>query len=219
MDIKADDFKLIIQEEFNSPLNGRLLVINNPLLGLNVITDDKTVISGQAMDIIWEKGILQVNKLLVASNFRPIRNCLILGLGVGNNIKQIRKYWPNTKVIGVEVDPVMLTIGKKYFDLNPKEKRVEIVLADTAGFVPKTNFDLILVDLFIGNTVPQQFESKGFLEKIKHILNPNGVVIFNRITSRDQKRPTLEFKNALTKRFSRINEVYFHNNSLFLCQK
>jgi spermidine synthase len=214
---KPEDFKLTVQEEYVSTYNGRLLIVDNPLLGLNVITVDKTVVSGQVMEHIWEKALAQIKNELT-KNGKPFPNsALILGLGAGNNVRQLKKYWPKIITTGIEIDPVLLSIGNKYFDLN--KNAVEIILTDVTQFKTHKKFDLILVDLFVGSLVPRKFEEPSFLNKIEKWLSPEGSVIFNRIVSSNHKGQTLTFKKTLIKRFPKVLEMPFFHNLLLFCQK
>ena len=43
-------------------------------------------------------------------------------------------------------------------------------------------YDLILLDLFIDNTVPADFETSDFLGKLAMRLNTKGLVLFNRLS-------------------------------------
>ena len=214
-----DSRNLKVVEIINSPINGTLLVITNPILGLNVITENKIAVSGAVMGSIWEKALDRVSNFpaLPAGGQFSVSSCLILGFGVGSNVKQVKKFWPKANITGVEIDPVMVDIGKKYFGLT--EGDAEIVIADAFNFASNKKFDLILVDLFIGDTIPRKFESNKFLKLVLRLLTNNGIVAFNRIYSGDHKDDSTKFKNKVSKIFRTINKIYYRKNLLFICQK
>lgn len=129
--------------------------------------------SGKWVERVWNKTLRN----------RRYKNVLILGLGCGTVVKIIDK---SAKIVGVEFDPVMIDIGKKYFDLE-KYANLEIVCEDASKYVKKTKkiFDLILVDLYVGQEFPKEFESDEFLKKLSQIVSKNGTVIFNRLTGKN----------------------------------
>lgn len=126
--------------------------------------------SGQIIKQIWRSPLKKFHN----SQF-TIHNSLVLGLGGGSVVGSVQKYWPEAKIIGVEIDPEVIKIGKKYFGLD-KIQSLKIIQANAIDFVKKTKekFDLILVDLYIGhNRVPMADIN------LKKILTENGVIIFN----------------------------------------
>ena len=58
-----------------------------------------------------------------------IKKILVLGLGAGSIVKVINKYFPKSKITAVEIDPMMVEIGKKHFDLE-KARNLEIIIGD-----------------------------------------------------------------------------------------
>lgn len=117
--------------------------------------------SGKMVETLWEKSL---------PNTLCPKNILILGLGCGVVTKVLAKKYPGAKITGIEIDPVMLEIGKKYFDLTG----VKIILGDATKMLKKLKqkYDLILVDTYLGD---QAVEIPGLAK----ILTKDGIVIFN----------------------------------------
>ncbi|MEP7196628.1 MAG: fused MFS/spermidine synthase [Saprospiraceae bacterium] len=110
-------------------------------------------------------------------------NTLVLGLGLGSiPIMLERIFHVKTLYTILEIDPTIIQLFKKYVQ---KELRSEIQLIheDAFEFINKNKiqYNLICVDLFIDNEVPQIFEQLDFLEKLKKSLCPGGILIYNRI--------------------------------------
>jgi len=126
---------------------------------------DGLIESGDIMTTIWKKGI----KSLLPKYFRP-QKILLLGLAGGCNARLINQYFPKSQITAVEIDPYMVEIGKKYFRLG-KVKNMEIVIADALTFVnelkAKDQFDLVMVDCFVGKAIPEKLESVAFFQKLK----------------------------------------------------
>lgn len=121
--------------------------------------------SGPLVKAVWKNALKNVT-------IAP-KNVLILGLGCGIAAKLISKKFPNALIIGVEIDPVMIEVGKKYFDLE-KIPKLKIVCKDAKTFLGKNKkkFDLILVDVYLGNK-PTIFK---FLPLTRH-----GIALINHL--------------------------------------
>jgi len=170
--------------------------------------------SGAFIGGIWKKALKKVSHSPFA-----IRHSLILGLGGGTVAQLVNKFWPDAKMVGVEIDPAVIRFGKKYFNLD-KISNLEIVNADAVEWVEKRGkFDLILIDVYLADKVPQSCETEEFLRKIKRLLSPSGLVIFNRLFYKEKKEETREFIGKLEKIFSRISFVRTSSNLLTLSQK
>jgi spermidine synthase len=131
--------------------------------------------SGFLVEKLWEKalGNLPAGKAGVA--MEQCNNALVLGLGCGSILKPLQKKFPKAKIIGIEIDPVMINLGEKYFDLD-KVENLKIVCQDAKVFLQKTKqkFDLILVDAYLG-------EKRVNFNNLKKFLNKNGVILVNKL--------------------------------------
>jgi len=73
--------------------------------------------SGGIIKGIWKKP------LRFAQGKLSVSNCLILGLGGGTVVQLIKNRWPEAKIIGVEIDPEIIKIGRKFFGLGEIKNR------------------------------------------------------------------------------------------------
>ncbi|HBP39736.1 TPA: hypothetical protein DD450_02545 [Candidatus Woesebacteria bacterium] len=165
--------------------------------------------SGGVVESIWKSTLKKINN-------KDIKNCLILGLGGGTVVKLIRKKYPNVKIVGVEIDPLMVKLGNTYLGL--EESKVDIKIQD-AFKLTKGIFDLIIVDTYCGNKFPKKFESEKFLNNIKKILSNHGLVIFNRLFYKDNRKDALKFGEKLKQNFKIVDFFYPQANLMFICRK
>lgn len=171
--------------------------------------------SGGILYSMW-KGATKV--LSSKYHVSGIKNVLILGLGAGTVAEVINKKWPDAKMVGVEIDPVMVDIGKKYFNLNDV-KNLKIVIDDAIKLKSSENFDLIIVDLYKGYAIEKKIKSERFLQKIAQLLEKNGVVIFNVISRQNDNfeasifldKLHVIFKDNFCKRII-VNDIFFARN-------
>ena len=139
--------------------------------------------SGPLVRDIWQKAI---KGLPPPGRGEALRNVLILGLGCGIAAKLLIKKFPQAKITGVEIDPVMIEIGKKYFNLLD----IKIKITDAKKFIKTTKqkFDLILVDTYLGG-------KQVLLKNLKNVLAKEGVVLVNKLEN--LKNEVLIFKAPL----------------------
>lgn len=127
-------------------------------------------------------GLQQVlNYGLDQISLASVRSVLVLGMGGGSVIESLRtKYKYTYPIVAVEIDPVVIEIAEDEFGIT-KYNDLEVVCADAATFLEETeqNFDLIIVDLFIGQHVPERFYGKAFWQDIEKHTNKSGKILFN----------------------------------------
>jgi len=89
----------------------------------------------------------------------------------------------------VEIDSMMTKIAKEEFGLNIYEKRLKIYHQDGRSFLNKSEnkYDAILIDAFKGSNVPFELTTYESFLKCKDMLNDNGLVIVNIISSLEGK--------------------------------
>lgn len=153
---------------------------------------------------------------------RPPQNILLLGLGGGTVVKMLQKKFPDTHITAVEIDPVMITIAKKYFKIKPSSK-LKIVQADAFKFVTTNNlqpnsYNLILVDLFAGDSQPAQLHTHQFHKDLKKILSQYGQIIFNCLFFDHHKINTEKFIEKIENEYEEIKLIRSLSN-LFVIAK
>lgn len=193
-----------ILEEQKSKYNGDLKVVRSLGLGTYIQSDGLTQ-SGGIVESIWKSTLRKIK-----SAKTQINDCLILGLGGGTVVKLIRKYWPEANITGVDIDPVIVELGKKYLGLN--ESDVDIKIGDASKFT-KEKYDLVIVDLYNGYNFPKKFEDDYFLKS----LTKNNLVIINRLYFGDKRPLAVKFGLKLQKIFKGVEYYYPEANLMFLC--
>lgn len=112
-----------------------------------------------------------------------LKNLLVLGFAMGSVPYMLeRVFGQKIYCTGVEADAKIIEWAAKY-TLPSFANPVKLIHDDAFVFVEKCDqqFDLIVIDLFLDDLVPTQFESLDFLKKTKQMLTPNGLLLFNRL--------------------------------------
>jgi len=110
-----------------------------------------------------------------------IRSALVLGAGAGDVIGILRsRYMQDGPITAVEHDPVVLRIGRKYFNLG-KWKNIELIESDAFEFIAsnKSTYDLVVMDIFEGLDVPPVFLNSEFYHLLCRAVEPGGMLVFN----------------------------------------
>ena len=203
-----------VLEKVKSPINGEIEVIRSLAFGTYIQVANLTQSGGILFDV-WKKPLKKV-----AGSKKQVASVLILGLGGGTVVKLVKKFWPEAKITGVDLDPIMIELGKKYLGLD--EKVVEISISDAFNFLATydsqhtTKFDLILIDLYVGDDFPKKFESENYIQRTRTILASGGIVIFNRLYYGEKRKVAVKFAVKLEKSFSRVEYFYPEANVMFI---
>ena len=166
----------LVLEKISSPLNGEISV-REDLFGKRELMIGGVAQSGGLVEKLWQQ-FFQVQ----STNYK-VQNCLILGLGGGTAAKLLSAKFPQAKITGIEIDPKVIELGKKYFGLG-EIPNLKIMVGDAINLIQSTehrvqSFDLVIVDLYIGQDFPPGAQNEAFLGKVASLVNKGGRVIFN----------------------------------------
>ncbi len=129
--------------------------------------------------------VFNYTKLLMSSLLlqpKP-KKILIIGLGGGTLSNVFYQLYPHSEIINVELDEAVTKVARQYFGYFENEK-ISTAHQDGRIFVKrarlkKQQFDLIILDAFNGDYIPEHLLTKEFLTEIKAILTDNGVLAAN----------------------------------------
>lgn len=161
--------------------------------GKLLLDTQKVNYSNGALKQVMDFGLHKIG----VSQIKSSQNILVLGVAGGSVLDLLyHKYQYTGQVIGVEIDAEIIRVAKEYFQLD-NYPNTHILSEDAYQFEPKVNqaFDLIIVDLFIEDTIDPKLFTKVFQIKLNSWLNNHGKILINTIitTQEDQKRNDLFF--------------------------
>ena len=156
---------------------------NSPY-GRLVVTDD----SGQltfyenGVPVISTHNIDQVEETVhYAMIQRPnARQVLLLGGGVAGTAREILRYGVG-EVTYVEIDPLIITAGRRFLPENLADARIRTVATDGRRFVQRTGgrYNVVIVDVPDPSTSQlNRFYTAEFYAEVRRILTPDGVLAF-----------------------------------------
>lgn len=128
-----------------------------------------------------------------------ISDVLILGFGLGSIPFMLEKVFKQKyRYVGVEKDEVIALWASQYV-LPELRSPVELQLTDARIFTKLCGeqFDLIVMDIFVDDEIPDEFETTDFLQTLKDLLRPEGILLYNRLAAQPEDR--------------RISKAFFEN--------
>ena len=122
---------------------------------------------------------------------RPgLRKVLGIGLGGGTSARQFTAYYPEVEFDTVEIDPVIVDVAQRYFDVVPDE-RLRLHVGDGRAFIRRSEkqYDMITIDAYTrgryGATIPAHLVTREFFQEAAQRLNDGGILHFHCFVGRD----------------------------------
>ncbi len=111
---------------------------------------------------------------------RPLERVAILGNAAGTTARALGVYYPDARVDGVELDPAVSRVGRRYFGMD-EIPRLTVHDADARPFLRSTDtrYDLIVVDAYHQPYVPFYLATREFFRLVRDHLAPGGIVALN----------------------------------------
>lgn len=114
--------------------------------------------------------------------FNPApQHALMVGLGGGSLAKFVYHRLPQTTVEVLEINPDVVAIARRYFQVPSGDERLTVRVCDAAEFMERegTRYDVILVDGYDDDEPPPSLSSRQFYLACRYRLAPGGVVVVN----------------------------------------
>ncbi|GIJ96879.1 spermidine synthase [Capnocytophaga stomatis] len=159
--------KSAINKSIDVVLRGGRLVLDTP----------NTNYSYGSLQRILRLGLRKIG----FSEVQKMQNILVLGLAGGSVVKTLVDEVGYTgKITAVDIDAEIVNVAKTYFNLG-KISNLEIVIDDAQQFVQKTKskYDLIIIDVFQDDMMPEFLFSSKFTNQVLSLLTSNGKILFN----------------------------------------
>ncbi len=112
---------------------------------------------------------------------------LIVGLGGGTLPMGLRGFLPDAAIDVVEIDPAVVKAALDYFPFK-EDANLKVHTDDGRVFVKKaikagTKYDLVMLDAFEDDYIPEHLLTREFLQEVKSIMTPGAVIAANTFSS------------------------------------
>ncbi|OAN52262.1 hypothetical protein A6A04_00790 [Paramagnetospirillum marisnigri] len=119
---------------------------------------------------------------MIGAGTRPLvdspRRALVLGFGAG----VVPSYFASqgAQVDAVEINPEMERLARDHFGFRPRPD-IRVVTADARTFVQgcRGEYDVVSIDLFFGDGIPEHLTTREFFADVRNCLAPQGVIAMN----------------------------------------
>ena len=200
-------------EERSSPYNKVLQVILKN--GRYQLCTENAIYSYDDLYTNFAKAFAAINV-----SKRSINDVLLLGLGLGS-IPFIleKKFGMDCQLTAVEIDEEVVDLAHHYVlkDLNMS---INAICTDARLFLQMDSqqYDLICMDVFEDDRIPDDFLEQTFLEQIKARLNPSGIFLFNHLalTQKDKQMATEYYTRVFLPFFPNATYIDADSNYVFL---
>lgn len=145
---------------------------------------------GQGIHSEWNATDLNYGgpwqEFLVGPFFNPppyhppqVKSIAIIGLAAGTVARQATAVFGSIPMDGFEIDPAIIDVGRKYFDMNMPN--LNAVAEDGRVGLEQSNetYSLIAVDAYRPPYIPPHLTTQEFFELTREHLTPDGVLTVN----------------------------------------
>jgi predicted membrane-bound spermidine synthase len=144
---------------------------------------------GQGVHSIYNPNTLQYNgpwdQFLVSpyfyANRKPsdVKRVAIVGLAAGTTARQMTAVYGSIPIDGYELDPKIVEVGRKYFDMNMPN--LNIIIGDGRLNLERSEqkYDIIAVDAYRPPYIPPHMTTQEFFQIAASRLTDNGVLTIN----------------------------------------
>jgi spermidine synthase len=111
---------------------------------------------------------------------RPLRHALVIGNAGGTTARALTAAYPGVQVDGVELDPALTDLGRRYMGMNDIPG-LRVITADGRTYLSTTDtrYDLIVVDAYRQAYIPFYLVTKEFFQLVRDHLEAGGAVALN----------------------------------------
>jgi len=157
----------------------------------------------------------------------PGRRALLLGLGLGSIPLMLEQHFQRQfQYTAVEIDESVIYLAQKYV-LSRLSAPMELIAADAFAFVQQCQerFDLIAMDVFLDDIIPDHFKTVDFLQQLADLLEPNGLLLYNCLayTPKDIAQAQQFYESTFQTVFKsgtylplRVNWMFFSDQDILL---
>jgi predicted membrane-bound spermidine synthase len=149
---------------------------------------------GQGIHSVWHLTDLEYagpwEQFLVAPFFNPpqggvayspedVKSMAIIGLAAGTIARQASAVFGSLPIDGFEIDPQIIEVGRKYFDMN--EPNLNAIPQDGRWGLEQSSrrYTIIAVDAYRPPYIPWHMTTREFFQIGRHHLTEDGVLVIN----------------------------------------
>ncbi len=131
-------------------------------------------------EMVFSYTRMMMTGLLLRPNPERI---LMIGLGGGTLPAALAELYPDSEIDVVEIDPAVVRVAAEFFGYAPSANTT-VATQDGRVFIKRAalrgdTYDLIMLDAFNGDYIPEHLMTREFLQETRSLLTPGGAVVAN----------------------------------------
>lgn len=207
-----------VSSAFSNPLSFKIKAEYTSMFGnIKVAVVDQKDGSGSPEKYFIQDGLMQnrttlentsvsmytyVLETLVHTFVPEAKDVLVLGLGAGIVPRHFKQDGKNVSV--VEINTAALKAATNNFGFD--KSGIQIFLEDARTFVRncETGYDAAVVDLFLGDGVPDYLMTKEFFADLKNCIKPGGAIVMNTFFDENDEVPNLRLLATVASSFPKL---------------
>src|SRR5207244_13572494 len=103
----------------------------------------------------------------------------VIGTAAGTMCREVTHVYVQGSIDGVEIDPSIVDVGRKYFAMNEPNLHVHIQDGRTYLETTQAQYDVVAIDAFQQPYIPFQLTTREFFSTIRSHLSSTRVVALN----------------------------------------
>ncbi|MEP7290028.1 MAG: fused MFS/spermidine synthase [Chloroflexota bacterium] len=165
--------------------------LQKPLARLPVGTRLLLLNEGEGIHSVWSPGatfyggtwdMFMVAPFFNAPPYMPqnVKSLCIVGLAAGTIAHQYTAaFGTQVQIDGIEIDPEIVEVGRRFFDMNQPNLNVIIEDGRLALHQSTKHYDVVGIDAYRVPYVPWNLTTVEFFRDVRDHLNPQGVAVIN----------------------------------------
>jgi spermidine synthase len=145
-------------------------------------------------------------------------NALILGFGTGTLAVVHEALNPEVRIVGVEIDPRILALGRRYFDLERLDNIDSVVVADARPFLRRDPrvYDAIEIDIFRSSEIPFYLVTREFFTEARAHLSSAGALAMDVFDATTGRKVATSVARTLGTVFEEVQVIRVEESSFLL---
>ena len=153
-----------------------------------------------------------VGPYLNAPPFRAdeVESLLLIGLAAGTIPRQYTTIYGDMPMDGIEIDPEIIAVGARYFDMNAETMPALRTIAGDGRYMLRQlerQYSVIGIDAYRPPYIPWHLTTIEFFQEVKRLLNDDGVVTVNVGRTDTDRRLVDALTNTLAQVFPSVHAL------------
>jgi spermidine synthase len=188
--------------------DGTRQLLFNDGIGIHSVYNPKTILTNKYWDdFLVAPYLTQASVPKMPQDPLHLHDICIIGLAGGTIARQFTDVYGSVPIDGVELDPAVVAVGRKYFNMT--EPNLHVYTEDGRTFLSTTHkqYDVIGIDAYQHLYIPFHLTTKEFFTLIRSHLSSNGVLILNTIHDGNNFTLVQAFVNTMSQVFPAIYQI------------